>query len=66
MLFLEFAQDGAYDIEVYNAAGMLVGSQKLNAVAGQNARITLGTPGIYLVKASVNGTALRTLKVLSK
>lgn len=66
VLFLEFAQDGAYDIEVYNAAGMLVGSQKLNAVAGQNARITLGTPGIYLVKASVNGTALRTLKVLSK
>ncbi len=66
ILFLEFAQDGNYDVQVYNAAGMLVGSEKLNAVAGQNARITLGAPGVYMVKASLNGNVLRTLKVLSK
>ena len=66
VLFLEFGADGAYDVEVYNAAGMLVGSKKLNAVAGQNARITLGAKGVYMVKASVNGQVLRTVKVLSK
>ena len=66
VLFLEFGADGAYDVEVYNAAGVLVGSKKLNAVAGQNARITLGAKGVYLVKASVNGQLLRTVKVLSK
>lgn len=66
VLFLEFAQDGAYDVEVYNVAGMLVGARKIDAVAGQNARITLGASGVYMVKASVNGKALRTLKVLSK
>lgn len=66
VLFLEFVQDGAYDIEVYNTAGMLVGAKKLNAIAGQNARITLGAAGVYLVKASVNGQAIRTIKVLSK
>lgn len=66
VLFLEFAQDGNYDVQVYNAAGMLVGSEKLSAVAGQNARITLGAPGVYMVKASLNGNVLRTLKVLSK
>lgn len=66
ILFLEFAADGRYDIEVYNAAGMLVGAEQLNAVAGQNARITLGATGVYLVKASLNGRVLRTVKVLSK
>ena len=66
VLFLEFGVDGAYDVEVYNAAGMLVGSKKLNAVAGQNARITLGAKGVYMVKASVNGQLLRTVKVLNK
>lgn len=66
ILFLEFAADGRYDIEVYNAAGMLVGAEQLNAVAGQNARITLGAAGVYLVKASLNGQLLRTVKVLSK
>ena len=66
VLFLEFGADGAYDVEVYNAAGMLVGTKKLNAVAGQNARITLGAKGVYMVKASVNGQLLRTVKVLNK
>ncbi len=66
VLFLEFGADGAYDIEVYNAAGVLVASKKLNAVAGQNARISLGAKGVYLVKASVDGQLLRTVKVLNK
>lgn len=66
VLFLEFGADGAYDVEVYNAAGVLVATKQLNAVAGQNARITLGAKGVYMVKASVNGELLRTVKVLNK
>ena len=66
VLFLEFGADGAYNVEVYNAAGVKVAAKELNAVAGQNARITLGAKGVYLVKASVNGQAIRTVKVLNK
>ncbi|MCM1292510.1 MAG: secretion protein [Bacteroides sp.] len=66
VLYLEFAQDGDYDVEVYNAAGMLVASQKLSAVAGQNANITLGAAGVYVVRTALNGQLLRTIKVISK
>lgn len=66
VLFLEFGADGNYAVQVYNTAGMLVGSKQLAAVAGQNARITLGAAGVYLVKVTCNGKELRTLKVLSK
>ncbi len=66
VLFVEFAQDGAYKVEVFNTAGMLVGNADLNAVAGQNARITLGAAGIYLVRVTCNGQELRTIKVVRK
>lgn len=66
VLFVEFAQDGAYKVEVFNTSGMLVGNADLNAVAGQNARVTLGAAGIYLVRVTCNGQELRTIKVVRK
>ncbi|MCM1292511.1 MAG: T9SS type A sorting domain-containing protein [Bacteroides sp.] len=65
-LFVEFAADGAYDIEVYNTAGVLVGKKLLEATAGQNASVALGTAGVYIVKVVKDGTAVRTLKVIRK
>ncbi|MDE5800868.1 MAG: T9SS type A sorting domain-containing protein, partial [Paramuribaculum sp.] len=66
VLFLEFAVDGVYDVQVYNVSGMLVASKSLSAVAGQSAQVSLGTAGVYLVKAVKDGKILRTVKVLSK
>lgn len=66
VLFVEFAADGQYTVEVFNAAGVMVGNETLNAVAGQNARITLGAAGVYVVRVSCGGQVVRTVKVISK
>ena len=66
ILFIEFAADGNYDVQVYNTAGMLCGAETLAAVAGQNAQITLGQKGVYLVRVARDGQVLRTIKVISK
>lgn len=65
-LFVDFAADGAYTIEVYNMAGQLGASKAVDAVAGQNARIALGNAGVYLVKVTKDGQVVRTVKVIRK
>ena len=66
VLFVQFAADGQYNVEVYNTSGMLAAAERTNAVAGQYARINLGTPGVYIVKVVKDGKELRSLKVLNK
>ena len=65
-LYLEFAADGDYRVEVYNTAGVKVADKQLSAAAGQNAEITLGSAGVYLIRVARDGRQLRALKVLSK
>ncbi|MDE5800382.1 MAG: T9SS type A sorting domain-containing protein, partial [Paramuribaculum sp.] len=65
-VFVEFAADGDYTVEVYNVAGVMVGHKDVNATAGQNAQITLSNTGIYLVKVVSGGKVMRTVKVLVK
>lgn len=65
-IFVEFAADGNYDVQVYNVAGMLVGSKEANVTAGQNAQISIGVNGVYLVKVMKDGKPMRTVKVLVK
>ncbi len=66
VLFVEFVNSGCYNVEVYNTSGMIVAQKELEAVAGQNARISLGVSGVYIVKVCCNGQVLRTIKVLNK
>ena len=66
VLFVEFGADGRYSVSVYSTAGMLSGAATLDAVAGQNARITLGQKGVYLVRIDRDGRPLRTIKVISR
>lgn len=63
-LYLQFAADGLYNVQVYNTSGMLIASKQLNAAAGQSAQVTLGAPGVYLVKAMLDGRVLRAIKVV--
>ncbi len=65
-LFVEFDQDGAYTVEVYNTAGMVVGQKAVEVVAGQNVSIALGAQGVYLVKVVRDGQVMRTVKVIRK
>jgi len=66
VLFVDFANDGNYAIEVYNMGGAMVGYKSVDAVAGQNAQISLGTAGVYLVKVTRDGQNVRTVKVIRK
>lgn len=65
-LFLDFAEAGSYNVEVYSIAGMLSAQKQLDAVSGQTATIKLGTKGVYLVKVVKDGRVLRTVKVVNK
>ena len=65
-LFIDFAQDGNYSIDVYNMAGMLAAQKVADIVAGQTASINLAQKGVYLVKIVRDGKLLRTVKILNK
>lgn len=66
ILFVEFAEDGNYQVSVYTISGMLAAQKAEILYAGQNMRITLGTNGIYLVKVIKDGKEVRTIKILKK
>ena len=65
-LFVEFAQDGDYTVEVYNANGMLMAQKSQNMAAGQNMNIRLGAQGVYIVRVLRDGELARTIKVIRK
>ena len=66
ILFVEFAEDGDYQVGVYNASGMLVAQKDAAVVAGQNMSIPLGAKGVYVVKVMKKGKVVRTVKVLNR
>lgn len=66
ILFVEFAEDGDYQVGVYNASGMLVAQKDAAVVAGQNMSISLGAKGVYVVKVMKEGKVVRTVKVLNR
>ncbi|MCM1111407.1 MAG: hypothetical protein NC336_09370 [Clostridium sp.] len=63
-LFVDFAEEGNYVINVYNAAGALVNSRSLSAQAGQKATITIANPSVYVVAVTRDGKTLRNVKVV--
>ncbi|MBO5243546.1 MAG: T9SS type A sorting domain-containing protein, partial [Muribaculaceae bacterium] len=65
-LFVEFAEDGDYTVEVYNANGMLMAQKSQNMAAGQNMNIRLGAQGVYIVRVLRGGELARTIKVIRK
>lgn len=65
-LFVEFAADGNYTVNVYGVNGQLVGKKTQNIVAGQNMSITLANAGVYVVNVVKDGKVLRNIKVLNQ
>lgn len=66
LLFVEFAEDGNYQVSVYTVSGVLAAQKAETLHAGQNMSITIGTSGIYLVKVMKDGKEVRTIKILKK
>ena len=66
ILFVEFAEDGNYQVGVYNASGVLVAQKEAAVAAGQNISISLGAKGVYVVKVMKEGKVVRTVKVLNR
>ncbi len=64
VMFLEFAADGYYTIDVYNMSGIQVAKKNLNLAAGQNVQVGLHAAGVYLVKVTKDGKELRAVKVI--
>ena len=65
-LFVEFDNDGAYTVNVYNVNGQLVGQKAQNIAAGQNMAISLANSGVYVINVVKDGKVVRNLKVLNQ
>ncbi len=66
VLFVEFAEEGTYQVAVYNVSGMLVAEKEAAVAAGQNMSITLGAKDVYVVKVMKEGKVVRAIKVLNR
>lgn len=65
-LFVTFATDGDYTVNVYDTAGHLMGSDTRSIHAGQNMSISLANGGVYIVNVVSKGRTLRSVKVLNR
>ena len=66
VLFVEFEEDGDYQVGVYNASGVLVAQKEAAVAAGQHMSRSLGAKGVYVVKVMKEGKVVRTVKVLNR
>ena len=65
-LFLEFAQEGDYEVNVYSMSGVLAGRDARAISAGEVMSIALGQTGVYVVSVTRNGKVVRTIKVVNQ
>ena len=66
MAVVNFATEGNYTVNVYNAAGQLVASKAQFMNAGQTAQIALGQAGVYVLSVQKDGKAVANVKLLNK
>ena len=65
-LFVKFAEEGNYEVNVYNMSGMLVGRDARAINAGEVMHITIGQAGVYVIQIQKDGKEVRSLKVVNK
>ena len=66
MALVNFASEGNYVVNVYNAAGQLVATQAQYMTAGEQAQIALGQAGVYVLSVQKDGKAVANVKLLNK
>lgn len=65
-LFVEFATSGQYTVEVCNAAGSRIASKSVTASDGSHIQVSLGQPGVYILRVAQGGRTVHTSKLLCK
>ena len=65
---MSFAKEGLYTIEIVALDGKLIESKQVNVTTNECVRVDInGEKGIYIVKVkNINGTAVRTMKLIKK
>ena len=66
MALVNFASEGNYVVNVYNAAGQLVATQAQYMAAGEQAQLALGQAGVYVLSVLKDGKAVANVKLLNK
>lgn len=66
VIYFTFPAEGIYTLDAYNTSGMLVATETLSTVNGSVAEVSMGAPGVYLVKVVKDGKVFRTIKVSVK
>ena len=66
-VYVNFAEDGVYTIELFDNAGRMLSQASLNATAGEVYPIAVdGEAGIYFIKVKGEGGLLKVMKVAKK
>ena len=66
-VYLNFAEDGVYTVELYDNAGRMLNKASMNAVAGEIYPIAVdGEAGIYFIKVKGECGLLKVMKVAKK
>ncbi len=66
-VYVRFAEEGTYMVELYDTAGRLIGSNSLSVNAGDMINIPVnGQPGMYFMKVYSGDTLLKTMSLIKK
>ena len=65
-IFVKFAEDGEYEVNVYNMSGVLMGRDARAISAGEMMHISIGQAGVYVIQIMKDGKELRNIKVVNK
>ncbi|MBR2638849.1 MAG: hypothetical protein IKD40_08425 [Bacteroidaceae bacterium] len=65
-VIVNFAEAGNYNVSLYTAAGQLVAAKAVAVVAGDNAQLTMGAKGTYVLVVEKDGKLVRSAKLLNK
>ncbi len=63
---VEFAEEGNYNVALYNAAGQRIVAKSASVAAGNSMQLTMGVKGTYILAIEKDGKLVRTVKLLNK
>lgn len=63
-LFVDFAEAGTYDVNVYTVAGVRMSGKSVTVNEGGAAKVRIANAGVYVVNVARDGKAVRNVKVV--
>ena len=66
-VYVRFAEEGTYKVELYDTAGRLLGTNSVSVAAGEMVNIPVsGQPGMYFMKIYSDDTLLKAMSLIKK